>query len=291
MSDIRNCFTSRFGKYGVIIEADFSQLEVVALAFLSQDKTLISDITNGLDMHLVSASWVTGVPYEDLKKSYDAGDPHVASVRKAAKRPRFELQYGATAPTIAKNNNWPLNQAQNYINRYYDRYPEVRVWQDMVAATVEANKIPAKGFVSSHPEYIGWYTCPHTQRRYVFKTSSKYGKPRFSPTQMKNYPVQGFATADFVPTILGELCKYLYSIHSTDNTFHEKYCVINTVHDSILLDVHLNHAEYLRFLIREVLDRSVSIFKEVFNVEINVPIKYTISQGRSWGELKEVKYI
>ena len=58
MSAIKKCFPSRWGKEGSIVEADFSQLEVIGVAFLSQDMNMIEDIENGIDAHSQSASWL-----------------------------------------------------------------------------------------------------------------------------------------------------------------------------------------------------------------------------------------
>jgi len=282
MSEIRKCFTSRF-KSGYLIEIDFNQLEVAALAFLSQDANLISDIKNDLDMHLVSLSWVTGQDYDLLKQLYDEGNSVVIAQRKAAKRPRFELQYGAGAHTIAKNNNWKLDKAKDYIAKYYERYPDVKAWQERVASIVEHNAKTLTGWSGGgSPERISHYKCPHTNRRYVFKTyPNKRGEHKFSPTQMKNYPVQGFATADLVPTVLGELVNVIY-----EEGLEDDIVLINTIHDSVLLDVDTG-TDMLP--VYRVFNRVVYIMKNRFNITINVPIRWSVETGKNWGEIKEIK--
>ena len=279
MSEIRKCFTSRFPN-GNLFEIDFNQLEVAALAFLSQDANLISDIRNDLDMHLVSLSWVIGQPYETLKMLYDEGNPRVIAQRKAAKRPRFELQYGAGPHTIAKNNNWPLDKAKAYIEKYYERYPNVKSWQNHVASIVEHNAKTVTGWTGGgSPERISHYMCPHTHRRYVFKTyPNKRGVHSFSPTQMKNYPVQGFATADLVPTVLGELVNVIY-----EEGLEDDIVLINTIHDSVLLDVATG-TDMLP--VYRVFNRVVDIMKNRFNITINVPIRWSVETGKNWGEIK-----
>ena len=283
MSKIRSCFKSRF-KDGLIVEADFAQLEVAALAFRSGDETLNDDIRKELDMHLVSASWVSGIDYDQLKQRYDDGDPMVKSMRTAAKQPRFELQYGAGYKTIARNNKWTDKKAKEYIARYYKRYPGVKNWQDYVAARVEGNKQPAVGFFDplKDGQWISHYECPHTHRRYVFKSYKSAWKAdqTFSPTQMKNYPVQGFATADFVPTMLGALMHEIYLVQLERNVL-----TINTIHDSILLDVDSDHKEIAYELINEVFDRSHEIMRSVFDCDIDVPLRYSIKSGSNWGHI------
>ncbi len=67
MSQIKACFTSRFPE-GVILECDFSQLEVVGLAALSQDPVLIEDILAGRDMHRFFAAQLFGIPEDQVTK-------------------------------------------------------------------------------------------------------------------------------------------------------------------------------------------------------------------------------
>lgn len=92
MSNIKRCFTSRFGENGSILNADFSQLEVIGLAYLSQDKQLYKDILDGLDMHCINASFLYEKPYEYIKAQVDAGDLEWAKKRKTAKAPGFLIQ-------------------------------------------------------------------------------------------------------------------------------------------------------------------------------------------------------
>ena len=75
MSQIKNCIHSRWGTDGVIIQADYKQLEVYGLAYLSKDTQLKSDLLNGLDMHCVNASFIYNETYENIKKFIDQNDP------------------------------------------------------------------------------------------------------------------------------------------------------------------------------------------------------------------------
>ena len=288
MSEIRKCFTSRFEK-GMLMEVDFSQLEVAALAFLTQDQQMMQDIHDDLDMHLVSASWVSGKDYDYLKHLYDKGDASTIKLRKESKRPRFELQYGAGAKTIAENNKWPIKKAKDYIARYYARYPQVKEWQEDVANQVEYNARIKTGWVSASaaPPRTSYYRCPHTNRRYVFNTypDKRTGDHKFSPTQMKNYPVQGFATADLVPTVLGELVNRIYKSKMEDSIL-----LVNTVHDSVLLDIENVYSKGFAIgLIVQTFGNAVEIMKECYDIDINVPIRYSIETGPNWAEMEKVE--
>lgn len=75
-SDVKQMFTSRFGEDGVIIEADYSALEVVGLAAFSQDKALMEALVSGTDMHCMRLAQQLGEPYEEvLKKCKDEAHP------------------------------------------------------------------------------------------------------------------------------------------------------------------------------------------------------------------------
>ena len=67
MSNIKKCFTSRFEDEGVIMEGDWSQLEVVAQAFLSGDEQMKQDIRDGIDFHCKRLAYKLGMDYETLR--------------------------------------------------------------------------------------------------------------------------------------------------------------------------------------------------------------------------------
>lgn len=91
MSEIKYCFRSRFGDDGVILQADYSQLEVVALAFLSGDKQLRQDIIDKVDIHSVNAAALFGRHLPEFLYSKRAGDPATLNQRKIAKQLSFQL--------------------------------------------------------------------------------------------------------------------------------------------------------------------------------------------------------
>lgn len=90
-ANIKECFVSRWGDDGYIIEADFSQLEVIGAAFISGDENMYKDILDGVDSHSQSASWLNPYSYDTIRNGYLAGDKFFEKMRKNAKAPRFEL--------------------------------------------------------------------------------------------------------------------------------------------------------------------------------------------------------
>jgi len=110
----------------------------------------------------------------------------------------------------------------------------------------------------------------------------------FSPTKMKNYPVQGFATGDIVPMVLGEVFKM---VKTTE--WSTRFKLINTVHDSILFDIApRGEGELLRFciLLKGVMESAPKMLKEKFNIDFELPLKVDISTGKNWGAMKKYKW-
>ena len=287
MSTIRQYFISRWD-HGYIAEYDFSQLEVIALAHLSQDENLISDIKNGLDMHCVSASMLYGDSYKSIKDAIDAGDPVWKKRRKIAKAPGFLIQYGGGAATMAEETGLPTQQCQDFIDNYYSRYKGVQAFQGRVASEVlstrhNSGKRTDKGF----PAGRGIYTS-QTGRRYCFleKDGFRGRLTNFSPTQMKNYPVQGFATGDIVPTVLGKLFRVL----KNNPDLSESCLLINTVHDSVVFDVKDKETlEYAHPIIVKTMSDAPKYLKDLFNIDFNLELPVDGEAGRNWLEMQPVE--
>jgi len=280
MGSIKDTVRSRWDG-GWIVEADYSQLEVVALAFLSQDKQLIADIQNGVDLHLRALSAWKNMSYDGLKMRYDAGDPQVSAQRRAAKTLRFQLQYGAGAGGMAKKNNIPKEVAQKFIDGYYDTYPAIAKFNKNVYDEVlESAVFDGRRTKSGLPARTGTYvSC--TGRRYVFH---EYDAPdwmrvdtQFSRNEIMNYPVQGLATGDIVPMML----PHVAALNNAGCFF------INTVHDSYLFDVHDIRLDTLLNDLDETLSATQEVFHDTFGIHFNVPLKYEITFGQSWGQQTE----
>jgi len=292
MSRIKECFTSRFDN-GVIMEADYSQLEVICLAFLSNDPVLRSDILNGVDLHCMGAADLYGHAYAYMRDGYLAGDPKITKQRKIAKGFSFQLQYGSGAPAMADSMGLPLETAKKFIKNYYNRYKGVKEYQEYVADTVKKSRIP-----SDHrtplgiPAGIGHFTSI-TGRRYVFQ---EYDAPEwmrakgiltsFSPTQMKNYPTQGFATGDIVPLVMGEL----YDKMTSNPFLRTNALLINTVHDSIMLDVDRSILGMVAREVKETMEDAPRLIKETWGIDFDLPLSVGITTGPTWAKQTEYKF-
>jgi DNA polymerase-1 len=98
-------------------------------------------------------------------------------------------------------------------------------------------------------------------------------------TMIKNYPVQGFATGDVVPLVLIELEARLEKLQS---------CVVNSVHDSMVVDVHPNEKEYVLATIDTLNKDLDNLIEEAYDIQMNVPLLLEAKIGPNWLDTKDV---
>ena len=98
-------------------------------------------------------------------------------------------------------------------------------------------------------------------------------------TQIKNYPVQSFATADIVPLILIQIENELSMMKS---------CIVNSVHDSIVIDVHPDEIQKVIHVIKIVNSSMIRLIENEFNITFNVPLLLESKIGDNWLDTKDV---
>ena len=287
MSNIKKCFVSRWSE-GVIMEADFSQLEVIGLAVLSGDEQLKDDIKSGLDMHSVNAAKLFNQDFDEFKERVDAGDKDAVKKRKIAKALSFQLQYGAGAKSMAKSNGIAEDLAEKFIANYYDRYPEIKNWQTANIETVQHSSVPSNGKTTPKGNFVdeGQIVNP-TGRLLKFYTNDAPDwmqrdgiRTTFSPTEIKNYPVQSFATGDIVPMVLGYVNDMVM--------WHEdEILLINTIHDSVMFDVkNMDYASYWSGKVKECMEKVPEYLKIHFELETDMQFPAEVEIGKTWADCK-----
>jgi len=241
---VKKVFVSRW-EGGQIMEADFAQLEFRVAAFLSQDTTAIDEVTTGFDVHSYTAQVIS-----------DAGQP---MSRQEAKAHTFAPLYGASG--------FGRSQAEAaYYQQFTTKYSGIAAWHKRLATeALNTGKITTP----SGREFA----FPDVQRR-------RYGGVTYF-TQIKNYPVQSFATADIVPISLIYIDKLL-----TANRLHS--CVVNTVHDSIVIDVHPREKETVLKVIRAANDKLIAIVNRKWDIDFNIPLLLEAKIGPNWLDTKDV---
>jgi DNA polymerase I-like protein with 3'-5' exonuclease and polymerase domains len=269
---IKKIFTSRWAD-GKLVEVDFKQLEIVALAHLSRDSRLISDIEGGIDIHSA------------LYKSMFGREP-TKEERKPFKSRTFQLVYGAGAKAISKQAGCSLDEAKLFIDTFYDRYPMVKHWQEAFAGIIDLKATHDTDPYGTKTAYRTAIYQTETGRRFYFQeyyNSYEWSKRTysFSPTEMKNYPVQGLATGDIVPMMLGVIWdKYKDNIDVK---------MINTIHDSVLFDVDSMAYDEFVTSIKEVLEQTHVYFEHTFGHPLALKLNASVSAGDNWFDMVEIK--
>ena len=241
---VKKVFVSRWDG-GKIMEADFAQLEFRVAAFLSQDMTAIDEVVTGFDVHSYTAQVIT-----------DAGQP---MSRQDAKAHTFAPLYGASG--------FGRSEAEAaYYKQFTTKYSGVADWHKRLA-TEALN--------------TGTITTP-SGREFSFPdvTRRRYGGVTYF-TQIKNYPVQSFATADIVPISLIYIDKLL-----TANKLRS--CVVNTVHDSIVIDVHPDEEDMVLRVIEAANDKLIPIVNRKWGIDFNIPLLLEAKIGPNWLDTKDV---
>lgn len=285
---VKKIFRSRYGDDGVVVEADFSQIEIVAQAWLAQDENMINDITNGVDFHCKRLAFKERMDYDEVVRKVKVDkDPVWVDKRKKIKTVSFQRSYGAGVKKISEETGLSEQEVQAIIKAEEELYPNIKIFNEATTYAVESNKkylghTTDKGY-SAHVSVIPSITG----RKYSFVERDapdflvQKGKmTSFKPTEIKNYPVQGLATADIVPIMVGKLFSKL--IHHRD-----KCVMINTIHDSVMLDVRKEHEEYVTHLVKSYLEMVREVMKEIFNLNFNVPIKVETKSGSSWWDCEK----
>lgn len=241
---VKKVFISRW-EGGQVMEADFAQLEFRVAAFLSQDMTAIDEVTTGFDVHSYTAKVIS-----------DAGQP---MSRQEAKAHTFAPLYGASG--------FGRSEAEAaYYKQFTKKYAGIAKWHEALAKeALSTGKITTP----SGREF----SFPDVQRR-------RFGGVTYF-TQIKNYPVQSFATADIVPISLIYIDKLL-----TVNKLQS--CVVNTVHDSIVIDVHPDEEERVLQIIKAANDRLIPIVNKKWDLDFNIPLLLEAKMGPNWLDTVDV---
>jgi DNA polymerase I-like protein with 3'-5' exonuclease and polymerase domains len=275
--EFKNLFS---GSRGCLVEADYSQLEIRALAELSGDRQLARDLAEGLDLHAVRASEWLRKPVHEI----------TSGERKTAKQISFQLQYGAGIKSIAKTNGITEAEAKRFVDSYYARYPEVKLWQHLVETEINRTRKPSsKKGPSGMP--LGKGTLSYGYGRgftFYEKESHGYGKApsSFYPPDLKNYPVQGVATGDVVQLCLGRLARR--QLLDRKKTV-ANWAMVNTVHDSILVDCNEKSLTYVTNMVQYYMEDMPRWLKEQFGWDFSTPLPADIKVGETWFKMKELK--
>lgn len=247
-SQVKSLFISRWGADGVICQSDFTSLEVYIQAILTGDKQLIADLLAGLDMHCVKAAAKNHVDYEFVVDQVKRlKDPHWIKERKGAKEYSFQSAYGAGDLAISLATGMHIDEVKALREADMKRYPDVKPWYDRLTASIEASKRGVRKVVP-HPDFpakqvelrTGFWRAPDNKLyawieqpspKFVVEREGKFSN--FTPTEIKNYPVQGEG-GEWAKAAMWLAVRSFYKMRN----FGGKGLLVSQVHDACYGDFH-----------------------------------------------------
>jgi DNA polymerase-1 len=227
----------------VLIAADYSQIELRLMAHISGDEGLLKAFADDRDVHQATASEVFSIAPEKV----------TADQRRSAKAINFGLIYGMSAFGLARQLSISREDAQRYVNLYFERYPGVKAYMDRTRRQARD-----EGFV----------TTLFGRRLYLQDINARQAQRRqYAERSAINAPMQGTA-ADIIKMAMIAVDAWL-----RDSALRAK--IIMQVHDELVLEVH-----------REVSDAITQQLPKLMSqvVNLHVPLKVELGQGHNWDE-------
>lgn len=238
---IRQAFVAAPGYQ--LIAADYSQIELRIMAHLSEDEGLLHAFANNLDVHRATAAEVFAVPLDDVNSEQ----------RRRAKAINFGLIYGMSAFGLAKQIGVSRSEAQDYVNRYFQRYPGV---QNYMEKTRE------------HAKEQGYVETLFGRRLYLpdIRASNSQRRQHAERTAI-NAPMQGTA-ADVIKRAMIDVQAWLPSAG-----FDAK--LLMQVHDELIIEVATEQATDVAAALQTLMQNAA---------QLKVPLLVEAGIGNNWDE-------
>jgi DNA polymerase-1 len=238
---IRKAFIAPKGY--LIAALDYSQIELRIMAHLSNDKTLQDAFHHGLDIHAATASEVFGVPLNDVSSEQ----------RRRAKAINFGLIYGMSAFGLAKQIGTSREEAQQYIDIYFNRYPGVKKYMDDTRAWAAKQ---------------GYVETLRGRRLYLPDIKSSNHNLRMAAERAAiNAPLQGTA-ADIIKQAMLDVDKWL-----TENKIDAR--MVMQVHDELVFEVPSSNGPSIVASLVEIMNKAYPM---------SVPLLAQSGIGPNWDE-------
>ncbi len=224
-AQLRKMFVAPAGR--VLVDADYSQIELRLLACMAGDQAMIDGFNSGEDIHRITASQVFGVPQEEV----------TPQMRRSAKAVNFGIVYGISPFSLSQDIGVTVAQAKEYMEKYFQHYSGVRAYMDGVVARAKAD---------------GYVTTLFARRRWVPELkSSNFNTRSFGERVALNAPIQGTA-AD---VIKAAMIRVRYRLLAQGL----KGRLVLQVHDELIVECPQEEAEAVQRLVKEEMEAVVSL--------------------------------
>ena len=243
-SRLRAMFTAAPGC--VLVDADYSQIELRLLADMAGDTEMRDAFLSGADFHTVTAAKVFHLPPEQV----------TPELRRRAKAVNFGVVYGISAFSLAQDIGVTVQEAKDYMERYFATYTGVRQYMTDVVARAERD-----GFVE---------TPMHRRRALPELKSSNHNLREFGKRVALNMPVQG-AAADIIKVAM-------VRVHSRLRDEGLQARLLMQVHDELIVECPVSERERVERLLTEEMSRAA---------ELSLPLIAEAHSGQNWLQAKE----
>lgn len=239
---IRSAFCAMDKENSLILSADYSQIELRLLAHVSGDEHLIHAFSTGEDIHTMTAAKVFGVDLNEVTKE----------MRRRAKAVNFGIVYGQSKYGLARNLGISNNEAQEFIDKYFETYPRVKEYMNYEI-----------DFVNKH----GYVETIFGRKRYLASelASSNFQIREFAQRAAINQPLQGTA-ADLIKMAMIRVDKEIEGLKSK---------MIMQVHDELIFEVPKDELEDIKSIVLRCME---------LDQPLKVPLVVDVNYGSSWRE-------
>ena len=234
-SKIRSFFTAKEGN--LIVDADYSQIELRVLAHMANDEKMIEAFNNGIDIHRLTASQVFDVPLDEV----------TSKMRSNAKAVNFGIVYGISEFGLAKNINISRNEAKQYISNYLEKYSGIKEFMD--------NRIK----IATEKGYV---TTIFGRRRYIPELKEKNKNViQFGERIAMNTPIQGTA-ADIIKLAMNKIYLSL-----KENNMKSK--LIMQVHDELIIEAIPEELDKVKEIMYDCMENITKLLVPL-SIDLNV---------------------
>ncbi|MEQ5810061.1 DNA polymerase I [Alteromonas sp. NFXS44] len=239
---VRQAFVPRDGYK--IVAADYSQIELRIMAHLSEDQGLLDAFSQGKDIHKATASEVFSVPLEEV----------TVDQRRSAKAINFGLIYGMSAFGLSRQLNIPRNDAQKYMDLYFERYPGVLRYMDETR---------------EHAKETGYVETVFGRRLYLPDIKASNGARRKGAERAAiNAPMQGTA-ADIIKLAMLRVDEWIQKEAASD------VFMMMQVHDELVFEIKEE-------VVEERVASIVALMEQA--AALSVPLQVEAGTGENWDE-------
>lgn len=241
--ELRRMLTADPGE--VLVDADYAQIELRLLAHIADDPAMIAAFRNHEDIHTATASRVFNVPF-------DAVTPEL---RRRAKAVNFGIIYGISAFALADDLGISRDEAQHYIDHYFEEYGHIRAYLDRIVRDARKN---------------GYVETLFGRRRWLPELKSPIFAVRsFGERAALNAPMQGTA-ADLIKLAMVRTARNLAAAKMRTE-------LVLQIHDELILAAPQDEAAAATRILKEAMENVI---------ELKVPLEVSLSTGANYLELK-----